>query len=208
MIDGLDCSIRYLTHKYSRVEEERLCHSNNRHVRGQHRYNVTPVRENVVTEGIDDDETRRLFADVIEGIESEPITHHRYRSPDVVKNVDIEKGREADKKQSPYHVGGRKCLICDMWQPIRTKHCYHCNKCVLRFDHHCHFLSTCIGEGNYSRFVVFIWFETLFDTFITALLFQQLHSLQSVRFSLIKPFILFELLLLFGIICIYIYRNK
>lgn len=37
-------------------------------------------------------------------------------------------------------------------QPPRAKHCHDCDKCVLKFDHHCVWLGTCIGQGNHYRF--------------------------------------------------------
>ena len=33
-------------------------------------------------------------------------------------------------------------------------------------DHHCHFLSTCIGWRNYATFVTFIVYETLVDAYM------------------------------------------
>ncbi|EUB64262.1 putative palmitoyltransferase ZDHHC1 [Echinococcus granulosus] len=42
------------------------------------------------------------------------------------------------------------CNICEIKvTDQKTKHCRICNKCVLKFDHHCRWLNTCIGSRNY-----------------------------------------------------------
>lgn len=57
------------------------------------------------------------------------------------------------------------CPTCEILRPQESRHCYICNKCVDRFDHHCQWLNNCIGVGNHTRFYLFlisIWVYLVF----------------------------------------------
>ena len=56
------------------------------------------------------------------------------------------------------------CTTCHIIRPMgcssqsdhRTVHCSQCDCCVQEFDHHCPWISNCIGKHNYFSFFMFI----------------------------------------------------
>ena len=69
---------------------------------------------------------------------------------DVDVDGDENDSGDSDSSSSDDEWGedGRECPYClePSWQALRTKHCHDCGKCVRRFDHHCGWLGTCVGE--------------------------------------------------------------
>ncbi|KMT02711.1 hypothetical protein BVRB_8g193000 [Beta vulgaris subsp. vulgaris] len=51
------------------------------------------------------------------------------------------------------------CTTCKIVRPLRAKHCSTCDRCVEQFDHHCPWVSNCIGKKNKWEFFMFLVLE-------------------------------------------------
>lgn len=82
--------------------------------------------------------------------------------------VDIELGAvlSSDKPAEAHHHENdlHVCTYCNVVQPLRTKHCNDCERCVSRYDHHCFFVGTCVGQQNHLVF----WWYLLVQSFVIA----------------------------------------
>ncbi|KAJ4306343.1 palmitoyltransferase for Vac8p [Collariella sp. IMI 366227] len=56
----------------------------------------------------------------------------------------------------------RFCKKCQARKPDRAHHCSTCRRCVLKMDHHCPWLATCVGLRNQKAFLLFLIYTTLF----------------------------------------------
>ena len=58
------------------------------------------------------------------------------------------------------------CNTCNIIRPLRTSHCGTCDNCILKLDHHCPWIGTCVGKRNYHYFFFFIVFLNLTQIFV------------------------------------------
>jgi hypothetical protein len=72
-------------------------------------------------------------------------------SPD--KNIETNQTKPEEKG---IEITQNYCTLCKVIQPLISKHCRVCDKCVATFDHHCVWLGNCIGEKNRPFFFVYL----------------------------------------------------
>lgn len=58
------------------------------------------------------------------------------------------------------------CDQCNMSRPLRALHCRYCRRCVLRRDHHCPWLGTCVGQRNHLYFILYLISDGIFFSFM------------------------------------------
>ncbi|XP_064168316.1 putative palmitoyltransferase ZDHHC13 [Anguilla rostrata] len=53
------------------------------------------------------------------------------------------------------------CTSCMMRKPVRANHCFSCDSCIAKQDHHSMWINGCIGARNHRYFVMFLLCLTL-----------------------------------------------
>lgn len=85
---------------------------------------------------------------------------------------------EFDRNKHSHVIENGRCHLCNITiESKRTKHCSICNKCIIRFDHHCKWLNNCIGARNYCAFLICLISAILASLFVTGLSVTELSLL-------------------------------
>jgi hypothetical protein len=99
-------------------------------------------------------------------------------SPDYIIKEDITKDNKPDNDSNnistvmneqknidttPRIFKERECCTCKIMRPPGASHCFVCDNCVLDFDHHCVFVSNCIGKRNHKYFFLFLFIGSIFS---------------------------------------------
>ena len=66
---------------------------------------------------------------------------------------------EEEEDGGVIYVEQKYCTVCNLEQPLRTKHCRSCHRCVATYDHHCPYLDTCVAEKNHHLFFWYLVFQ-------------------------------------------------
>eukprot|EP00457_Paulinella_chromatophora_P010662 gb/GEZN01010773.1/.p1 GENE.gb/GEZN01010773.1/~~gb/GEZN01010773.1/.p1 ORF type:complete len:306 (-),score=26.15 gb/GEZN01010773.1/:296-1189(-) len=63
----------------------------------------------------------------------------------------------AEDPETPDGQPYRFCRKCNVVKPMRAHHCSVCRRCVLKMDHHCPWVNTCVGWRNHKHFLLFLF---------------------------------------------------
>ena len=94
-------------------------------------------------------------------------------------NVD---NKEKNQEEIPRIFIERKCKTCNILRPSGASHCRICDNCVMDFDHHCVFISNCVGKRNHKYFVLFLFFGLIFSVLAIFLIFIVIFYVFIIKF--------------------------
>ncbi|XP_072234690.1 palmitoyltransferase ZDHHC23-B [Leuresthes tenuis] len=77
------------------------------------------------------------------------------------------------------------CPTCRMVRPPRAGHCRMCGVCVLRLDHHCVWINSCVGQANHRSFLLTLLFFLMTSLYGIRLVLQSVCPQQNVFTALL-----------------------
>ena len=66
----------------------------------------------------------------------------------------------------PYIFQKKECFTCHIERPKKCSHCKICDDCIMEMDHHCFYISNCVGVRNHKNFFLFLLFGSFLSNFL------------------------------------------
>ncbi|CAN1159353.1 Protein S-acyltransferase 24 [Linum perenne] len=99
------------------------------------------------------------------------------------------------------------CPTCKIVRPLRAKHCSTCDRCVEQFDHHCPWVSNCIGKKNKWDFFLFLVLEVSAMLITGGVALTSTHHVGAITFLAVDFFLFFGVAVLTVVQASQISRN-
>uniref|UniRef100_A0A3P8TRQ3 Palmitoyltransferase n=1 Tax=Amphiprion percula TaxID=161767 RepID=A0A3P8TRQ3_AMPPE len=77
------------------------------------------------------------------------------------------------------------CTVCRVVRPPRAGHCRICGVCVLRLDHHCVWINSCVGQANHRSFLLTLGLFLLTSLYGISLVLQSVCPRQNLLTALL-----------------------
>ncbi|XP_054621939.1 palmitoyltransferase ZDHHC23-B [Dunckerocampus dactyliophorus] len=101
------------------------------------------------------------------------------RRPDITVADQMGWSQEAELSRKNW------CHICRVSRPPRAGHCRICGVCVLRHDHHCVWINSCVGQANHRSFLLTIVVFLLTSLYGINLVLRSVCPAQNVLIALL-----------------------
>ncbi|BGP24522.1 vacuole protein, palmitoyltransferase domain containing [Rhodotorula toruloides] len=125
------------------------------------------------------------LSDGTNGTEPQPRTSQSSAAPSYLHFAEPPEDWEPPKRLAVERVPNSAPVLTEQYRydprerivrPYRSHRCRHCAAVVLKMDHHCPWVGSCVGARNYKYFYNFLQYSTLytFFVFLTLLIAQTL----------------------------------
>jgi palmitoyltransferase ZDHHC2/15/20 len=94
-------------------------------------------------------------------------SNHGLRNVLTVEHSDDEDEALLEDDPNDFNSSRKWCRICWAPKPDRTHHCSSCGRCVLKMDHHCPWVSQCVGHRTHAAFLHLLLCVTLLALYIS-----------------------------------------
>lgn len=106
---------------------------------------------------------------------------HRQETVTVANRADSSEQTRVALRES----GGRSwCSVCKVDRPPRAGHCRICGVCVLRLDHHCVWINSCVGQANHRSFLMTLLLFVVTSLYGVSLVLQSVCPRQNLLIAL------------------------